>query len=75
MNHYPLGSMHSFILKTLRGRSGTSYQPLKVDYWCDRNFCTDDDKSILSLNAPTRDRFDAYRADPVLGPLHDAAVA
>ena len=75
MNHYPLGSMHSFILKTLRGRSGTSYQPLNMDYWCDRNFCTDDDKSILSLNAPTRDRFDAYRADPVLGPLHDAAVA
>jgi hypothetical protein len=46
-----------------------------MDYWCDRNFCTDDDKSILSLNAPTRDRFDAYRADPVLGPLHDATVA
>lgn len=75
MNHYPLGAMQSFVLKAIRGRSGHSYQPLNMDYWCDRNFCSDEDKSILSLNTQTRDRYDAYRADPTLNDLHQAAVA
>ena len=39
INHYALGAMQSFVLKAIRGRSGSSYQGLNMDYWCDRNFC------------------------------------
>jgi hypothetical protein len=74
MNHYPLGSMHSFVLKTLRGRSGHSYQPLNMDYWCDRNFSTEEDKTILAQNLKTRERYDAYLSDPQLRQLHQDAV-
>ncbi len=74
MNHYRLGSMESFILKTLRGRSGHSYQPLNMDYWCDRNFGTDEDKTVLSTNSATRERFAMYMSDPILAELHQKAV-
>ena len=31
INHYALGAMQSFILKAMRGRSGSSYQGLNMD--------------------------------------------
>lgn len=75
LNHYPLGSMESYLLKCDRGRAVHGDQPLGMDYWVERNFNAEEDASILAL-APARRAEEArLRADPVLGPLHEAAVA
>lgn len=74
INHYPLGSMEGFMLKCDRGRANRTAAPLGLDYWVERNFSDVEDRSIAAMaarSAPLRDRL---RADPVLGPLHDAAT-
>ncbi|MDU8913338.1 glycosyltransferase family 2 protein [Aestuariicoccus sp. MJ-SS9] len=75
LNHYPLGAMESFVLKAARGRAVHSDHRLGLDYWTERNFNTDEDRSILALS----DRVAALRAelaaDPELARLRDAAVA
>ena len=53
MNHYPLGSMESYVLKADRGRAVHSDQSLGADYWVERNFNTDSDDSIQTI-APQR---------------------
>ncbi|WP_163849432.1 glycosyltransferase family 2 protein [Pseudooceanicola aestuarii] len=75
LNHYPLGAMESYVLKADRGRAVHDADMLDVDYWVDRNFNTDEDRSIAAL-AP---RMQAARAellaDATLARLHAAAVA
>jgi hypothetical protein len=73
MNHYPLGAIESFVLKRDRGRGVHSDSGLDTGYWVERNFDAVEDRSILSLDS--RALRDGLRADTVLGPLHDAAVA
>ena len=74
LNHYPLGAMESFVLKSDRGRAVHSDDKLGADYWVDRNFNTDEDRSILAL-APARNaELDRLRADPELAELHNSAV-
>ena len=53
MNHYPLGSMESYVLKADRGRAVHSDHNLGTDYWVERNFNTDSDDSIHDI-APQR---------------------
>lgn len=74
LNHYPLGAMESYVLKADRGRAVHSDQMLDADYWIERNFSTDEDRSILRIADAAQPRLDQFKADPVLGPLHDAAV-
>ncbi len=73
LNHYPLGAVQSFVLKRDRGRAVHADGGLDVGYWVERNFNAVEDRSILALDSQ------ALRAtlvnDPVLGPLHRAAVA
>ena len=46
---------------------------LDVGYWVERNFDAEEDRSILKLDS--RGLRATLQADPVLGPLHRAAVA
>lgn len=73
LNHYPLGAVQSFVLKRDRGRAVHADGGLDAGYWVDRNFNTVEDRSVLGLDS--RDLRKALHADPVLGPLHQAAVA
>jgi hypothetical protein len=74
MNHYALGAMDSFVLKCARGRANRQSDPFDLSYWVERNFATDPDDSILRMTALSAPTAAALRADPVLGPLHAAAV-
>ncbi|MFD3189336.1 glycosyltransferase family 2 protein [Sedimentitalea sp. HM32M-2] len=75
LNHYPLGAMQSYVVKSDRGRAVHADQRLGMDYWVERNFNTDTDVSIDRI-APRRDPLlQALHADPVLAELQAAAVA
>jgi hypothetical protein len=74
LNHYPLGSMENFILKADRGRAVHSDHMLDVDYWVERNYMIEEDRSILALSGPRNARLKTLRADPDLDTLHHAAV-
>ena len=67
--------MKSFILKAMRGRSGSSYQGLNMDYWCDRNFCQEEDKTFQHHNAALTSEIERLRGDAKIAKLHDKAVA
>ncbi|MEO9898484.1 MAG: glycosyltransferase family 2 protein [Paracoccaceae bacterium] len=74
LNHYPLGSMESYVLKADRGRAVHSTDSLGLDYWVERNFNTDIDTSIARY-APERDLHLAeLKADDILHNLHGWAV-
>jgi hypothetical protein len=65
--------VESFVLKRDRGRGVHADSGLDVGYWVERNFNAVEERSILALESePLRN---ALRADAVLGPLHEAAVA
>ena len=72
LNHYALGSMESYLVKCDRGRANREASGFDMGYWVERNLCQVEDRSILDLDS--RALRDALHADPVLGPLHRAAV-
>lgn len=75
LNHYPLGSMESYVLKSDRGRVNRSELPLGLDYWVERNFNTATDKSIERY-AVARDALrETWLQDNALAKLHSQAVA
>lgn len=74
LNHYALGAMESYVLKADRGRAVHGDHALGMDYWVERNFNTDKDRSVLSLPG-VRERRAALAADPDLAALHAQAVA
>lgn len=75
LNHYPLGAMESYILKADRGRVNRAELPLGMDYWVERNWCSETDTSI----ARYREAREAIKAellqDDRLRDLHAQAVA
>ena len=73
LNHYPLGAVQSFLLKRDRGRAVHADGGLDAGYWLERNFCDEEDRSILGLES--RGLRHALQADAVLGALHQDAVA
>lgn len=75
LNHYPLGSMENFIVKADRGRAVHSDHMLDVDYWVERNYMVEEDRSITALATPRSEILAGLRADPALDHLHQAAVA
>lgn len=72
LNHYPLGAVESYLLKRDRGRAVHADGGLDAGYWVERNFCEEEDRSILGIDS--RDLREELQGDPVLGPLHRAAV-
>ncbi len=75
LNHYALGSMQGFVLKADRGRANREASAVDAGYWVERNFDAVEDRSILGLEPRSAPLHEALLADPVLGPLHAAAVA
>ena len=73
LNHYPLGAVESYVLKCDRGRAVHGGDRLGMDYWVERNFVAVEDRTVLGLASGTL-RGELH-GDPVLGPLHRAAVA
>ncbi len=71
LNHYPLGSMESYLVKCDRGRANREASAFDMGYWIERNLSQVEDRSIAHLNsAPHRARL---MADLVLAPLHAQA--
>ena len=50
LNHYPLGAMESYILKSHRGRAVHGADKLGMDYWVERNFNDEIDTTIQSTS-------------------------
>ncbi|TNF23071.1 MAG: glycosyltransferase family 2 protein [Rhodobacteraceae bacterium] len=75
LNHYALGAMESYVLKAARGRAVHSEHELGLDYWVERNFNTDEDRSVLALADAVEAERARLAADPELSRLHDEAVA
>jgi hypothetical protein len=75
LNHYPLGAMESFVLKADRGRAVHGDDRLGLDYWVERNYCTEEDRSIAALADRTARHRAKLAADAELAQLHAAAVA
>ncbi len=50
LNHYPLGAMESYILKSHRGRAVHGADKLGMDYWVERNFSDEIDTTIQSTS-------------------------
>ena len=73
LNHYALGAMQSYLVKCDRGRANREAAGFDMGYWVERNLCQVEDRSILALDSSALRA--ELRADPVLGPLHGAAVA
>jgi hypothetical protein len=75
MNHYMLRSLDSYLVKRDRGRANHMKHVLGLDYWkkWNRNAAYDD--TIRRYRAATDAMVEELKADPLLGPLHDAAVA
>ncbi|WP_299612219.1 glycosyltransferase family 2 protein [uncultured Tateyamaria sp.] len=74
LNHYPLGAMESYVLKADRGRAVHSDDMLGLDYWVERNFCTDEDRTISRYAAQRDAILSELKADDTLADLHEKAV-
>ena len=75
INHYPLGAMESYVLKADRGRAVHSDDMLGLDYWVERNFCSQTDTSIRRYDAARDAHLAELRGDSTLAALHNDAVA
>ncbi|WP_233193023.1 glycosyltransferase family 2 protein [Acidimangrovimonas sediminis] len=73
LNHYALGSMESFVVKRDRGRANRGGE-FDLGYWVERNFSAVEDGAAEALGPARRALLAELRADPELGPLHDAAA-
>jgi hypothetical protein len=73
LNHYALGSMEGFLVKSDRGRANRDASAADVGYWVERNFSAVEDRSILALDVAEARR--ELAEDAVLSGLHAQAVA
>lgn len=71
LNHYPLGSVESYLVKADRGRANRDASSFDMGYWIERNLNEVEDRSILALDSADVRR--ALHSDTVLGDLHLAA--
>lgn len=74
LNHYPLGAMESYILKSDRGRAVHDADKLGMDYWVERNFCDFEDTSIQQIFPARNQILSDLMADPILKVSHNKAV-
>lgn len=74
LNHYALGSMQGYLVKADRGRANREASAFDLGYWVERNFDSVEDRSILRMTPWSAPLLAELRADPVLAPLHAAAL-
>lgn len=74
LNHYALGAMESYVLKCARGRANRETAPFDLAYWVERNLTASEDRTLAGRFSDLAETLAELRADPVLGPLHRAAV-
>lgn len=74
INHYPLGAMESYVLKADRGRAVHSDHLLGLDYWVERNFVAEEDRSILALAPRMEEERAMLLSDEPTARLHAEAV-
>ena len=75
LNHYAVKSVDAYAVRKLRGNVNNKKDKYNADYWAlqDRNEVED---LTIQRHKPARDAILAdLLADPVLGPLHEAALA
>ena len=75
LNHYPLGAMESYIVKRDRGRAVHDADALGMSYWCERNWCSEPDDTILALKQARDRELSALKSDAPLADMHENAVA
>ncbi|MFN3274013.1 MAG: glycosyltransferase family 2 protein [Paracoccus sp. (in: a-proteobacteria)] len=75
INHYAVGSVENFLVKSARGKPNHSDDPIDLAYWIDRNFNEVEDRSILRHEAATAEAMAELLSDPDLRRLHDEGVA
>ncbi len=75
LNHYPLGAMESYLLKRDRGRAVHADETLGLDYWAERNWCSEQDRSIAAAAALSAPLLEELQADARLMRLHRQGVA
>lgn len=73
LNHYPLGAMQSYVLKTDRGRSGHVGE-IGMSYWVERNLNIQEDTSISALKDAKQGEMADLKNDSKLAELHENAV-
>lgn len=71
LNHYPLGSIESYLVKADRGRANRDASSFDMGYWIERNLNEVEDRSILALDSS--DMRAQLHGDAVLGDLHRRA--
>lgn len=74
LNHYPLGTMESYILKSDRGRAVHGGDKLGMDYWVERNFNQETDTTISSLSSQRNAIRDELLGDAQLQVSHNKAT-
>lgn len=74
VNHYPLRSRDSFLVKRARGRANHMHHVIGADYWNRWNRQGATDRSILRYAAATDDRIADLLTDADLARLHAAAI-
>ncbi len=75
LNHYPLGSMENYVLKADRGRAVHSDDLLGMDYWVERNWNTDEDRSISRYKESRDALLHDLKTDSHICQIHTQSVA
>ncbi|PRY95309.1 glycosyl transferase family 2 [Hasllibacter halocynthiae] len=74
LNHYPLGSAADYVLKAARGRAAHPGDALGMDYWAERDFDAEEDRSAEALGPARREEAARLMALPGVAALHEAAL-
>ena len=74
LNHYPLRSIDSFLLKRMRGNANHDNADYGIKYWRKYDFNAVRNDNIARWMPDVRAMRDDLLKDPVLGPLHRSAV-
>ncbi|PZQ99976.1 MAG: glycosyl transferase family 2 [Cereibacter sphaeroides] len=74
LNHYALGSMQDYLLKCDRGRANREGTPYDAGYWIDRNFCDQEDRSILRMKPRLAPLLAELESDSTLAALRCNAL-
>ncbi len=75
LNHYPLQSAQSYLVKCDRGRAVHSADRLGMDYWVERNWSDVEDQSISAIKNARDAELARLKSDQRLRALHEAAVS
>lgn len=75
MNHYALGAMESYLVKVDRGKANREASAFDMDYWVERNFTAEEDRTIAAIEPRSAPLRAELMDDPVLAALHAKAVA